>query len=123
MTRIDVTPDALSETDHQSQLRRTVFLLDSTVTGLVFGKLSLPKSDPLVGVLDAFAAYTLGFGAMISSGNLCSRIASNVRFQEIGKRRCAQEPNQSLFLLDGRKRTRAPGISPGRDGGPRHPAG
>src|SRR5208283_5430211 len=39
------------------------FLLYSTVTGLVFGKLFFPKSDPLVGVLEAFAIYTVGFFA------------------------------------------------------------
>lgn len=74
MTTIHVTPDALSETDHRAQLRRAViastvgttiewydFLLYSTVTGLVFGKLFFPKSDPLVGVLEAFAIYTVGF--------------------------------------------------------------
>jgi len=37
------------------------FLLYSSVTGLVFGKLFLPKSDPLVGVLEAFAVYAGGF--------------------------------------------------------------
>jgi len=36
------------------------FLLYSVVTGLVFGKLFFPKSDPLVGVLE-FAVYTVGF--------------------------------------------------------------
>ncbi|WP_407148322.1 MFS transporter [Bradyrhizobium sp. ORS 86] len=74
MTTIHVTSDALSETDHRTQLRRAViastvgttiewydFLLYSTVTGLVFGKLFFPKSDPLVGVLEAFAIYTVGF--------------------------------------------------------------
>ncbi|WP_407180230.1 MFS transporter [Bradyrhizobium sp. STM 3562] len=74
MTTIHVTSDALSETDHHAQLRRAViastvgttiewydFLLYSTVTGLVFGKLFFPKSDPLVGVLEAFAIYTVGF--------------------------------------------------------------
>jgi len=83
MTTLDVTSHTLSETDHQAQLRRAViastvgttiewydFLLYSTVTGLVFGKLFFPKSDPLVGVLEAFAIYTVGFiarpiGAMI----------------------------------------------------------
>ncbi|WGS22037.1 MULTISPECIES: MFS transporter [unclassified Bradyrhizobium] len=83
MTTIHVISDALSETDHRTQLRRAViastvgttiewydFLLYSTVTGLVFGKLFFPKSDPLVGVLEAFAIYTVGFiarpiGAMI----------------------------------------------------------
>ena len=83
MTTIDITAHPLSETDHRAQLRRAViastvgttiewydFLLYSTVTGLVFGKLFFPKSDPLVGVLEAFAVYTVGFiarpiGAMI----------------------------------------------------------
>jgi MFS family permease len=84
MTTVDITAaHPLSETDHRAQLRRAViastvgttiewydFLLYSTVTGLVFGKLFFPKSDPLVGVLEAFAIYTVGFiarpiGAMI----------------------------------------------------------
>ena len=64
----------LSAAEHRSQLRRAViastigttiewydFLLYSTVTGLVFGKLFFPHSDPLVGVLEAFAIYTVGF--------------------------------------------------------------
>jgi MFS family permease len=37
------------------------FLLYSTVTGLVFGKLFFPHSDPLVGVLEAFSVYFVGF--------------------------------------------------------------
>lgn len=74
MTTLDVTAAPLSESDHQAQLRRALiastvgttiewydFLLYSTVTGLVFGKLFFPKSDPLVGVLEAFAIYTVGF--------------------------------------------------------------
>ena len=75
MTTVDITAaHPLSETDHRAQLRRAViastvgttiewydFLLYSTVTGLVFGKLFFPKSDPLVGVLEAFAVYTVGF--------------------------------------------------------------
>jgi len=64
----------LPEAEHRTQLRRAViastvgttiewydFLLYSTVTGLVFGKLFFPHSDPLVGVLEAFAIYTVGF--------------------------------------------------------------
>src|SRR5437762_14255648 len=64
----------LPEAEHRSQLRKAViastigttiewydFLLYSTVTGLVFGKLFFPHSDPLVGVLEAFAVYTVGF--------------------------------------------------------------
>src|SRR5689334_21161098 len=74
MTAIDITAGPLAEADHRSQLRRAViastvgttiewydFLLYSSVTGLVFGKLFFPKSDPLVGVLEAFAVYTVGF--------------------------------------------------------------
>src|ERR1700746_2110460 len=74
MTAIDITAGPLSEVDHRSQLRRAVivstvgttiewydFLLYSVVAGLVFGKLFFPKSDPLVGVLEAFAVYTVGF--------------------------------------------------------------
>ncbi len=64
----------LSDFEHGKELRKAViastvgttiewydFLLYSVVTGLVFGKLFFPKSDPLVGVLEAFAVYTVGF--------------------------------------------------------------
>src|SRR5580692_8555985 len=67
---------ALSEQEHQSQLRRAVvaatvgttiewydFFLYSTVTGLVFAKLYFPHSDPLVGTLEAFGIYAVGFAA------------------------------------------------------------
>ncbi|HTW84300.1 MAG TPA: MFS transporter [Candidatus Sulfotelmatobacter sp.] len=37
------------------------FFLYGTVTGLVFGKLFFPKDDPLVGTLNAFAIYFIGF--------------------------------------------------------------
>src|SRR5499427_8347750 len=83
MTAIDIAAGPLAEADHRSQLLRAViastigttiewydFLLYSVVTGLVFAKLFFPKSDPLVGVLEAFAVYSVGFiarpiGAMI----------------------------------------------------------
>jgi len=83
MTTIGMASRPLSEADHNTQLRRAViastvgttiewydFLLYGTVTGLVFGKLFFPKSDPLVGVLEAFAVYSVGFvarpiGAMV----------------------------------------------------------
>src|ERR1700726_4409315 len=74
MAVTDTLSGALSESAHRTQLRRAViastvgttiewydFLLYSTVTGLVFGKLFFPHSDPLVGVLEAFAIYTVGF--------------------------------------------------------------
>jgi len=76
MTTIQVTSHALPESDHYVQLRRAViastvgttiewydFLLYSTVTGLVFAKLYFPASDPLVGTLQAFGIYAVGFVA------------------------------------------------------------
>ncbi|WP_027801015.1 MFS transporter [Paraburkholderia dilworthii] len=64
----------LSEADAGRQLRRAViastigttiewydFFLYSTVTGLVFAKLYFPQSDPLVGTLQAFLIYAVGF--------------------------------------------------------------
>ena len=73
MAVTDVLSGPLPEA-HRSQLRRALiastvgttiewydFLLYSTVTGLVFGKLFFPNSDPLVGVLEAFAIYSVGF--------------------------------------------------------------
>src|SRR5262244_4639500 len=74
MTTLDIPAGPLPEAEHQAQLRRALiastvgttiewydFLLYSTVTGLIFNKLFFPKSDPLVGVLEAFAIYTVGF--------------------------------------------------------------
>jgi hypothetical protein len=64
------------EPSDRTQLRRAViastigttiewydFFLYSTVTGLVFAQLYFPKSDPLVGTLQAFAVYAVGFVA------------------------------------------------------------
>ena len=69
-------PAPLGEQEHRAQLRRAViastigttiewydFFLYSTVTGLVFAKLYFPHSDPLVGTLEAFAIYAVGFVA------------------------------------------------------------
>ena len=66
----------LSEADHARQLRRAViastigttiewydFFLYSTVTGLVFAKLFFPTSAPLMGTLQAFGVYAVGFAA------------------------------------------------------------
>ncbi len=76
MTIAGTAPEALSELEHRVQLRRAViastigttiewydFFLYSTVTGLVFAKLYFPGSDPLVGTLQAFAIYAVGFVA------------------------------------------------------------
>jgi MFS family permease len=74
MAATEVLAGPLSDSEHRAQLRKAViastvgttiewydFLLYSVVTGLVFGRLFFPKSDPLVGVLQAFAIYTVGF--------------------------------------------------------------
>jgi MFS family permease len=67
-------PTGITAEEHKAQLRRAViastvgttiewydFLLYGTVTGLVFVKLFFPKSDPIVGVLEAFAVFFIGF--------------------------------------------------------------
>src|ERR1700738_5728335 len=74
MTTADIAASGLSETEHSRQLRRALiastvgttiewydFLLYGQVTGLVFGKLFFPQSDPTVGVLQAFARFFVGF--------------------------------------------------------------
>jgi MFS family permease len=66
----------LSDSEHSRQLRRAViaatvgttiewydFFLYGTVTGLVFGKLYFPNSDPLVAQLNVFLIYGVGFVA------------------------------------------------------------
>ena len=76
MTTAQITASALSDIDHRKQLRRAViastigttiewydFLLYSTVTGLVFAKLYFPQSDPLMGTLQAYAIFFVGFVA------------------------------------------------------------
>ena len=76
MSTTHFTPAALTPQEHDVQLRRAViaatvgtaiewydFFLYSTVTGLVFAKLFFPHSDPLVGTLEAFGIYAVGFVA------------------------------------------------------------
>jgi MFS family permease len=76
MTTADSATGGLSVLEHRAQLRRAViastvgttiewydFFIYSTVTGLVFPKLYFPGSDPLVGTLQAFAIYAVGFVA------------------------------------------------------------
>jgi len=76
LTMAEIAISRLSEDEHSIQLRRAVvastigtaiewydFFLYSTVTGLVFAKLFFPQSDPLVGTLEAFAIYAVGFVA------------------------------------------------------------
>jgi len=65
---------AMSEEESRKQLRRAViaatvgttiewydFFLYSIATGLVFAKLYFPQADPLVGTLEAFGVYAVGF--------------------------------------------------------------
>src|SRR5437016_11651341 len=69
-----IAANALSETEHSKQLRRAVvastvgtvieaydFLLYGLVAPLALAKLYFPASDPLVGTLQAFAIYAVGF--------------------------------------------------------------
>src|ERR1700684_1052114 len=64
----------LTDAEHRRQLRRAVlastigtaiewydFFLYSTITGLVFARLYFPRADPLVGTLEAFGVYAVGF--------------------------------------------------------------
>jgi MFS family permease len=75
MTTIsEVAGWSLSDVEHKVQLRRAVvagtvgtiieaydFLLYVQVAPLVFAKLFFPHSDPLVGTLEAFGIYAVGF--------------------------------------------------------------
>ncbi len=62
--------------NHRRQLNRAIvasaigttiewydFFLYSTITGLVFARLYFPRADPLVGTLEAFGVYAVGFAA------------------------------------------------------------
>jgi metabolite-proton symporter len=73
---VTTTVGMLSDAEHSAQLRRAViaatvgttiewydFFVYGTATGLVFGKLFFPNSDPLVATLNAFAVYAIGFVA------------------------------------------------------------
>src|SRR5215471_15630862 len=66
--------DTTHDLYNKRQLRRAVlastigtaiewydFFLYSTVTGLVFASLYFPRADPLVGTLEAFGVYAVGF--------------------------------------------------------------
>jgi MFS family permease len=76
MTTAAMAAPGLSDAEHQAQLRRAViastvgtiieaydFLLYVQVAPLVFAQLYFPASDPLVGTLQAFAIYAVGFVA------------------------------------------------------------
>jgi hypothetical protein len=114
MTTIDTASSLLSEADHRAQLHRAViastvgttiewydFFLYGQVTGLVFGKLLFPQSDPLVGVLQAFAIYAVGFvarpvGAAIF-GHYGDRIGCKAALAKMGE--MAPAYVYSVFVL------------------------
>jgi metabolite-proton symporter len=73
MTAIAAQP-TLSALDQSAELRRAViastigsaiewydFYVYGVATGLIFGKLFFPQSDPLIGTLQAFGVYAVGF--------------------------------------------------------------
>ena len=74
MVALSATSSGLSDAEHHRQLRRALlastvgttiewydFLLYGTVTGLVFGRVFFPGSSPLIGVLQAFGVFFIGF--------------------------------------------------------------
>jgi len=74
MTITETVASSLSAAEHSRQLRRAIiastvgtiieaydFLLYVLVAPLVFAKLYFPESDPLVGILQAFGIYAVGF--------------------------------------------------------------
>jgi len=74
MTTADAAIGPLPEAYHRAQLRRAAiastvgttiewydFLLYGQVASIVFAKLFFPKSEPLVGTLEAFGIYFVGF--------------------------------------------------------------
>jgi MFS family permease len=76
MATSGIRPYDLSDAEHSAQLRRAIvastvgtvieaydFLLYVLVAPLVFAKLFFPSSDPLVGTLQAFGIYAVGFVA------------------------------------------------------------
>jgi MFS family permease len=76
MTDATIATGRLSEAEHSAHLRKAViastvgttiewydFLIYSTMTGLVFGKVFFSGSDPLIDTLKAFGVYFIGFVA------------------------------------------------------------
>ena len=84
----DVAPAIAQE---KAQLRRAViastigttiewydFFLYSTVTGLVFGKLFFPNSDPATGTLQAFLIYAVGFVSRPIGGAIFGHLGDRI---------------------------------------------
>src|SRR5437868_12769917 len=107
MATAEDASEGLSELHQRVQLRRAVvassvgsiieaydFLLYGQVTGLVFGKLYFPASDPLVGTLQAFGIYAVGFASRpIGAAN---RHAHSCRLaRAVGRSRAHPSPRQA----------------------------
>src|SRR6202047_5527810 len=76
MAATDAFSGRVSEAEHRAHLRRAViassvrktiewydFLIYSTMTGLVFGRVFFAGSDPLIDTLKAFGVFFIGFVA------------------------------------------------------------
>jgi MFS family permease len=74
MTAAEIAASGISDDEHRKQLRRALlastvgtliewydFLLYGTVSALIFGKLYFPHSTPIIGVLQAFSVFFIGF--------------------------------------------------------------
>jgi MFS family permease len=118
MTTAAMPSSGLSDTEHAVQLRRAVvagtvgtiieaydFLLYVQVAPLVFAKLFFPHSDPLVGTLEAFSIYAVGF---------ISRPIGAALFGHFGDRVGRKVTLISTLLLTGLS-TFAVGFVPGYD--------
>jgi len=118
MTTAETGAFGLSDAEHRVQLRRAVvagtvgtiieaydFLLYVIVAPLVFGKLYFPESDPLVGTLQAFGIYAVGF---------VSRPVGAVLFGHYGDRIGRKATLIATLLLTGLS-TFAVGFVPGYD--------
>jgi MFS family permease len=118
MTISAMPSSGLSDTEHATQLRRAVvagtvgtiieaydFLLYVQVAPLVFAKLFFPHSDPLVGTLEAFSIYAVGF---------ISRPIGAALFGHFGDRVGRKVTLISTLLLTGLS-TFAVGFVPGYD--------
>jgi hypothetical protein len=101
MTAIETASRPLSEADHRAQLRRAViasavgtaiewydFQLYNQAAALVFGKLFFPRSDPLVGVMQAFGVYFVGYLAARSARRFSVTSATASGARRHWSRRC-----------------------------------
>src|SRR3974377_548713 len=92
MTTTGIAIGQLSEAEHNRKLPRAVgartvgtiigaydFLLYVLVAPLVFAKLYFPESDPLVGILQAFGIYAVGFVARPVGAALFGHYGDRIR--------------------------------------------